>query len=221
VSAMLLNRNAARNADDGPGVGPRVILAAQTAAEETGSRPRALRRCEGRRPWLVPIVLLAWTVSAGADQRGDAPARGGDLSPAEIQRIFDGYVMVQVQDALGLSEQQFAQAVPRLKTLQDTRRRHQQQRGRLLMELQRLTRLARGEGTDEGAIKERLTRLHEIDAQFAEDLRRAYRALDDVLDIRQQGRFRVFEEQIERKKLQLLLRARQNRPMLRRQPPLH
>ena len=44
-------------------------------------------------------------------------------------------------------------------------------------------------------------------------MRKAYNALDEVLDIRQQARFRVFEEQIERRKIELLMRARQqNRP---------
>ena len=38
-------------------------------------------------------------------------------------------------------------------------------------------------------------------------------AVDQVLDLRQQARFRVFEEQMERRKVELLLRARQaNRP---------
>ncbi len=38
-------------------------------------------------------------------------------------------------------------------------------------------------------------------------------AVDDVLTVRQQAQFRVFEEQMERRKLELLMRARQaNRP---------
>jgi hypothetical protein len=179
---------------------------------------------------LIPILIVASVVNVGAQQPGEPPARGAEMSPAEIQKIFDGYVLAQVQGALGLSEQQFAQVVPRLKALQDTRRRHQQERGRLLFELQRLTRPGPGRGqgsaagrpgSEEGAIEERLTALQENDARFATDLRRAYDALDEVLDVRQRGRFRIFEEQIERKKLDLLMRARQNpnRPMPRRQPP--
>src|SRR5262245_25457856 len=177
---------------------------------------------------VVPVVVLAAAVSVGAEQRGEVPPPGsgeqrGDLSPAEIQRIFDGYLLVQVQDALALSDQQFAQVVPRLKALQDTRRRHQQERARLLMELQRLTRPnPRGEPSDESTIKDRIVRLQENDTRFAEDLRRAYSALDEVLDVRQQGRFRIFEEQIERKKIDLLMRARQNpNRMQKRQPPGH
>lgn len=170
---------------------------------------------------LLPILIVASVVSVGA-QQGEPPIRRGNMSPAEIQRIFDGYLLVQVQEALGLSDQQFGQVVPRVKALQDTRRRHQQERGRLLMELQRLTRPAgRGAPGDDAVIKQRLAMLQENDARLAADLRHAYAALDEVLDVRQQGRFRIFEEQIERKKLELLLRARQNpnRPMQKRQPP--
>ena len=41
------------------------------------------------------------------------------------------------------------------------------------------------------------------------DARKALDALDQTLDLRQQARFRVFEEQMERRKLELVTRARQ------------
>ena len=53
-------------------------------------------------------------------------------------------------------------------------------------------------------------------------MRKAYDAIDEVLDVFQQARFRVFEEQIERRKLELIMRARQqnpNRPLAPRRPP--
>ena len=43
-------------------------------------------------------------------------------------------------------------------------------------------------------VKERLTALHELDDRTATEMRKAYDALDEVLDVRQQARFRVFEE---------------------------
>jgi len=54
-----------------------------------------------------------------------------------------------------------------------------------------------------------LRALRELDDRAALELRRAADGVDEVLDIRQQARFRMFEEQIERRKLDLLLRARQ------------
>jgi hypothetical protein len=158
---------------------------------------------------LAGSFVLIVAVTAAAQE---SPARP-DMSPAEIQKIFDGYLVIEAQAALGLSDQQFAQFVPRLRTLQEVRRRHQQERFRLLNDLQRMTRPAAPRGPlsgDEALLKERLSTLQEMDSRFAADLRRAYTTLDEVLDVRQQARFRVFEEQIERKKLELLLRARQN-----------
>ena len=38
---------------------------------------------------------------------------------------------------------------------------------------------------------------------------KAYDAIDQVLDLRQQAQFRVFEEQMERRKIELVTRARQ------------
>jgi Spy/CpxP family protein refolding chaperone len=180
--------------------------------------------------------VLASAISVAAQEPvGRPPQRGPEMTPAEIQKVFDGYLLIQAQESLGLTDQQFAQFVPRLRTLQDTRRRHQQERVRLLNELQRLTRPAAGslprvgpgaDTADEALLKDRLSRLAELDAHFAADMRKAYNALDEVLGIRQQARFRVFEEQIERKKLDLLLRARQkpnrpqnpNRPLQKRPP---
>jgi Spy/CpxP family protein refolding chaperone len=153
------------------------------------------------------------------------PEPGSDMTPAEIQRIFDAYLIVQAQDALGLSEQQFAQFLGRLRTLQDTRRRNQQERNRILGDLQRLTNPRNPRPPDEAVLRERLNALQELEARADGDMRKAYAALDEVLDARQQARFRVFEEQIERKKLDLLMRARQNpgrnpnRPPAGRRPP--
>jgi len=179
--------------------------------------------------WVFLVLSSAFLVlssKAGAQEGGGVPQAGPNMTPAEVQKIFDGYLLIQAQDALGLTDQQFAQFVPRLKTLQDTRRRFQQERMRMIGELQRITRPAvpRGGPTgDEALLKERLSTLQEVESRFAADIRKAYTSLDEILDVRQQARFRVFEEQIERKKLDLLLRARQqnqNRPLPKKRPPL-
>lgn len=131
------------------------------------------------------------------------------MSPAEIQRLFDAYLIVEVQQALQLTDQQHAQFLARLKALQDVRRRHQQERMQLLMQLQRLTGPRAAPSGDEAMIKERLAALQELDERAPAELRKAYAGVDEVLTPRQQARFRVLEEQIERRKLELLMRARQ------------
>lgn len=138
---------------------------------------------------------------------------GGDMSPGEIQKLFDAYLVMEAQQALALTDEQYPQFLIRLRALQQTRRRNQQERVQLMGQLHRLTNVRQNNRSDDGMIQERLTALQELESRTAAETRKAYNALDEVLDVRQQARFRVFEEQIERRKIELLMRARQqNRP---------
>ena len=148
--------------------------------------------------------------------QGSGPLPGldnGDLRPGEIQRLFDAYLVMEAQQALQLSDQQYPQFLARLRTLQEARRRTQQERNQLMQQLQRITNPRLPKPADESEIKSRLTALQELESRTAAEMRKAYNGIDEVLDVRQQARFRVFEEQIERRKIELLMRARQqNRP---------
>jgi len=157
-------------------------------------------------PLVAAIALLSTPVRPAAAQP-PPPVDAADLRPAEIQRLFDAYLVMEAQQTLGLSDTQYPTFLTRLRTLQDTRRRHLQARAQLLGELARMT--APRATTDEPAIRDRLTRLQELESRGAAESRKAYTELDAVLEPRQQARFRVFEEQIERRKLELMLRARQ------------
>ncbi len=70
---------------------------------------------------------------------------------------------------------------------------------------------------DEGMLRDALKQLQEIDSRGEADARKAYEAIDQVLDLRQQAKFRVFEEQMERRKLELVTRARQANRLNRQQ----
>ena len=166
---------------------------------------------------LVCVFVLVCGCGAAFGQTGARPADPpGDLSPAEIQRLFDAMLVADAQRALVLTDKQYPDFINRLRTLQETRRTSLMQRLKLMGELQRLTN-PRGPGGDEATIKERLTALQELESRSAAELRRAYDQIDEVLDVRQQARFRVVEEQLERRKLELLMRARQNRLQQRKQ----
>jgi hypothetical protein len=65
---------------------------------------------------------------------------------------------------------------------------------------------------DEAGLRDRMRRLREIDEHGLADVRRACDAIDQILDVQQQARFRVFEEQMERRKVELVLRAPPKRP---------
>lgn len=167
---------------------------------------------------LLALVAVAApsraAAQAGARPPLDTPA---DLQPGEIQRLFDAMLIADAERALDLSDKQYPEFLTRLRALQGTRRANLLQRVTLMAELQRLSN-PRNAGSDEAALKERLTALQELESRNAAELRRSYNAIDEILDVRQQARFRVLEEQLERRKLELLMRARQNRPPQRRQP---
>jgi hypothetical protein len=164
------------------------------------------------------IIAMVLTCAAGntAAQQPQVPASPGappsatpGISAGEIQRLYDAYALVQAQDALRLSDEHYGRFVTRLKSLQETRRRHNTARNQILQELRRLSN---GEtaAIDETAMRDRLKALRDEDERAAAEVRKAYDAVDELLDVRQQARFRLFEEQMERRKLDLLMRARQN-----------
>ena len=60
----------------------------------------------------------------------------------------------------------------------------------------------------EAQIKDRLKSLDDLETRSDGEVRKAYDAINQVLDVRQQAKFRVFEENMERRKLELVTRAR-------------
>jgi len=138
--------------------------------------------------------------------RGAAGAENAGVSPAEVQKMFDAYALMQAQEQLKIGDEQFAQFLTRYKALQDLRRRTLQERARVVMEMRQM--LNRPD-PDDAQLKERMKALQDLDARSSGDIRKAYDAIDQILDVRQQAKFRVFEELMERRKLELVTRARQ------------
>ena len=120
--------------------------------------------------------------------------------------MFDSYALMQAQEQLKIGDDRFPQFLTRFKALQDVRRRGLNERARAVQELRRLVNDPQ---PDEAAMRERLKTLDEIEARNDADVKKAYEALNQVLDVRQQAKFRVFEENMERRKLELVNRARQ------------
>lgn len=170
--------------------------------------------------FVLPIVISLLAPGALLAQQEPPPPpepRPGTLSPGELQNMFDAYALVQAQDALRLTDAQYAQFVTRMRALQQARRRGQQER---LLILRDLGRLAAEPTIDEALVKERLKALADYEQRAAAELRKAYESLDEVLDVRQRARLRVFEERMEQRKFELLMRARQaNRPNQQRRIP--
>jgi len=153
-------------------------------------------------------------------ERGDQGATPPDadaISVAELTAALDAYALVQAQQQLQISDEKYTVFAARLKRVQTVRRTNQRMRMRLVQDLRRLAGARANPTEDEAAIKAALTALRDHDEKAAAELRQAYDALDQVLDVRQQARFRLFEEQIEQRKLELVVRAQRARQG--RKPP--
>lgn len=188
-----------------------------------------MRNRISRARWLLSAIVLAATIgplapSAAAQAgppdrpRGQNGSRNPEglpgIAPAEIQRMLDGYELMQAQEMLQLGDEQFPRFLPKLRALQDAKRRAQAQRIRVIQELRGMTQSR--STPDEARLKDSLKTLDDLDARSAVDIRQAREALDQVLDVYQQARFRLFEAMMEQRKLELVMRARQanrqNRP---------
>jgi len=166
---------------------------------------------------VLALVLTAAAAPASAGPQATDTLRpgaragraGGQRPPGAVVAMLDAYAGSQAQQALGLDDQRAPEFLARLKTLQEARRKAQQGRLRGLQDLRRLAGDRAETQYDEGAVRERLNAIREQDEKDDADIARALSAVDEVLDVRQQARFRLFEGTIERRKLDLIMRARQ------------
>jgi hypothetical protein len=156
----------------------------------------------------LALIALADTSLCAQDQAPPAGRGGGreQVRPAELAAMLDAYTVMQAQNALQLSDEQFGPFVTRLKRLQENRRRNNQIRNRFLQDLRTMS--APAASADENALREKLRALREHNQQSAAALQRDSEAVDEVLNVRQQVRFRLLEERLERQKLDLLMRSR-------------
>jgi len=170
---------------------------------------------------VVVVLCLAARVSSAQQ---DAPGRGGRgvagagqaLTPVELERWLDSYVLIQAQDALKITEAQFPRFVQRLNALQATRRRNAAARRQLLATIGRQLRAT---PVDEAGMREQLKALRELDVRAADEGRKAYDALDEALEPLQQAKFRLLEQQVERRQIELLMKARERAGEAGRQGP--
>jgi len=154
----------------------------------------------------IVLQIVAASVSIAAEQDDSLPEVNSNLRPGEVQRLFDAFELVRAQEMLSLSARQYPQFVAKLKALQDARRVNQQQRNRMLRDLRQLSNLRETNNDEELAKK--FKELILFDQKAAETLVFTYGEIDEVLDLRQRVRFRLFERTMERRRLDLLMSVR-------------
>jgi hypothetical protein len=152
---------------------------------------------------IAAVLTLAalGAIPAGAQQ--DPPPPG--LGREELVKLIDAYVLSNMQESLGLGDEQFVRILPLVKKWQTNRRVHQQRRSSAIGEMRRL--LERGAAT-EARLQELLGELKSTDADEQATQRQDLEAIDAQLSVEQQAKLRVFEARIQERLREILQRRR-------------
>ena len=149
--------------------------------------------------------------AAAAGRQAAARPAGTNASapptrPSEMRKMLDSYALMQAQEQLKISSEKFPAFMAQYQNLQELRRTSTQEHLQLLQQLR--TESGDAKAAD-AQLKVKLKGLHDFEETSHADVRKAYDAIDRILDVRQQARFRVFEQQMNQRMLQLAARARQ------------
>jgi hypothetical protein len=139
------------------------------------------------------------------------PGQGDQLTPQQVYQILDAFVITEAQRVLQIGDPQFAEFFRRMQVLQMVQRRHTNQRQGLLGELRRMVG-PNAPPSDEGVLMAKVRELDDLDTRFQNMERQAVMAIDMILQPHQRAHFRIFLEQVERQKVDLMMRARQGGP---------
>jgi hypothetical protein len=157
-----------------------------------------------KRP-LVTGVLLA-TATLVAAQEPSPSTGAGQLRPREEAfRMVDAYFVSNLQESLGLTDEQFVRILPMVKRLQNDRRQFAQRRQRALQEMRK--QLQSG-GATEGRLEELLREVKGVESEQPTVIRRDLDAIDSVLTPIQQAKYRILELEVERKIREVMTQMR-------------
>ena len=155
---------------------------------------------------MLMVLVLALGAGNARAVAQEEPAAGAERpGRAEAFKMVDAYVMSNLQESLGLSDEQFAKAIPLVTKLQTERREYHFERTRKMREMRRLLRQG---GATEAQVLELLGQVKALDAEGPARARRDLEALDAVLTPLQQAKFRVLELEVEQRMRELVRRAR-------------
>jgi len=155
---------------------------------------------------ILMVLVLALGAGNARALAQEEPAAGAERpGRAEAFKMVDAYVMSNLQESLGLSDEQFAKAIPLVTKLQTERREYYFERTRKMREMRRLLRQG---GATEAQVLELLAQVKALDADGPARARRDLDALDAVLTPLQQAKFRVLELEVEQRMRELVRRAR-------------
>jgi len=154
--------------------------------------------------------------------------RGPQTPPAnasvqQIEQYLDAYVVMQARQVLELADDQFFAVAPRLERLQMLRRRQQRERLRVTQELGEILR--KPGPIEDAVVAPKIKFLDDQLTSSADEMKKAYAEIDQILTPRQRAQFRVLEMRLERQRNDLVAAARaqgrsgQNPPAPQNPPP--
>ncbi len=122
----------------------------------------------------------------------------------ETFRLMDAYLISNLQESLGLTDEQFARAMPLVKKLQTDRRDFARRRMQGLRLLRKT--LVSGAATEAG-VADLLREVKSVSSEERAATLRNAEALDAVLTPLQQAKYRVFEAEVDIRLRHLLARS--------------
>jgi hypothetical protein len=165
----------------------------------------------------LAAVLLAAVAQGAGGPEGPGRGRPGKTPPGEEAfRMVDAYVLSNMQESLGLTDEQYTRLLPLVKRFHNDRRDFAQRRRRAFMELRRL--LETGGGTED-QVAQGLRELKAVETEEPAALRRDLDAIDAALSPVQQAKYRVLEAEVERKIRELVRQIRLQRGGARERRP--
>jgi hypothetical protein len=159
------------------------------------------------------LAALGWSGSLRAQGPPSAGEAGGPRPREEVFKVVDAYFLSNLQESLGLTDDQYVKLLPLVQKLHRDRREFMQRRGRTTMELR--TRLKAGQAT-EASIQDLLAELKQVESDMWPALARAQQAIDAQLSPLQQAKYRVLESEVEQKLRELMGRGRSGGDRTRR-----
>jgi hypothetical protein len=160
----------------------------------------------------MPAAAMAQGRQGGRqNQPGKAPGNpaGDAVSPAYIQQMFDALAIVEAERFLPLSSEQYPVFVQNLKRLQEARQQSNRRRNKAMNELRGLAGPQAPADVSDATIDAKLQELTTAERDGEAAIRQAQTTLEAGLSVRQRARFRMLEENIERRKVDFLTKVRQ------------
>lgn len=157
-------------------------------------------------PVAVGLALLASLAWAQPPQGGRRPPGAGPRDDAF--RMVEAYIVSNLQESVGLTDEQFVKVLPLVKRLQQERRETGDERRRALREMRALLQAG---GANGEKVTEKLREVKALETQEADQMRRNIEAIDGVLLPLQQAKFRIMQLEVEQKIREILQEARQRR----------